>query len=56
MMYLVKKRAGVWTVCAGEVHLIFESYCSAVNTAQSAAEVLSRTTCIKTENGPAGVG
>jgi hypothetical protein len=35
-----KKRFGIWTVCASETLMKFETYISAVDTAQSAAEVL----------------
>jgi hypothetical protein len=30
MIYIVKKRGGVWTVAAGEVLLSFESYSAAI--------------------------
>jgi hypothetical protein len=42
MIYSVRKRGGVWTVATDEVLLSFESYGSAVDAAQGAAEVLRR--------------
>jgi hypothetical protein len=40
MHYTVKKRDGVWTVATDHVLLSFDSYGTAVDTAQCAAQVL----------------
>ena len=40
MIYVVRKRAGVWTVATDEFLLSFENYSSAIEVAQGAACVL----------------
>jgi hypothetical protein len=42
MIYVVKKRAGVWTVATDKFLLSFENYDTAIEVAQGAAGVLRR--------------
>jgi hypothetical protein len=47
MLYIVKKRGGVWTVGADDDYLRFETYNEAIETAQAAAEVFRRNSALK---------